>query len=99
MSQQFEWDADKAARNKKKHGIAFEDAMTVFADPLAQIFDDPDHSVSEKRAIIVGNSVASHLLVVGFTERQGTVRVINARAATVRERRHYEKDSETSKGK
>lgn len=73
--------------------------MTVFADPLAQIFDDPDHSLSEKREIIVGNSGASHLLVVGFTDRQGTVRIINARAATARERRHYEKDSQTSKGR
>ena len=90
MSQQFEWDAAKAAANLKKHGVAFEEALTVFADPLAQIVDDPDHSGSEKREIIVGHSSSQRLLVVGFTEREGTVRIINARAATARERYDYE---------
>lgn len=95
MSQQFEWDAAKAASNHKKHGVAFEVAATVFADPLAHVFDDPDHSASEKRAIIVGHSTSSRLLVVGFTDRHGSVRIIHARAATVRERRDYEKINKT----
>jgi len=56
MSQEFEWDKDKAASNKKKHDVTFEEAATVFADPLAAIFDDEVHSEEEQREIIVGHS-------------------------------------------
>src|SRR5438876_7935405 len=57
---EFEWDATKARENLKKHGVAFEEALTVFADPLARIFDDPDHSENEQRELIVGHS-AQHV--------------------------------------
>jgi hypothetical protein len=58
MTPEFEWDAKKAADNLKKHRVAFEEALTVFADPLANIFDDPDHSESERRELIIGHSAS-----------------------------------------
>lgn len=72
MSQQFEWDAAKAVRNMKKHGVSFEEAVGVFAEPLARIYDAPDHSTSERRAIIVGTSAQGALLVVHGPVGQGT---------------------------
>jgi len=99
MSQQFEWDATKAAANLKNHGVGFEEALTVFADPLAKVFDDADHSADEKREIIVGHSMQLRLLVVGFIERDGKMRIINARTATARERRDYEKNTPKSEGR
>lgn len=89
----------EAARNLRKHGVSFEEAVSVFADPLARIYNDPDHSASEKRAIIVGTSFQGALLVVGFTDRSDRVRIITARTATARERRHHEKNDDTSKTK
>ena len=65
----FEWDAAKAAANLLQHGVSFEEAVTVFQDPLAKIHDDPDHSATERRDIIVGHSATSQLLVVSFTDR------------------------------
>ena len=62
----------------------------VFADPLARIFDDPDHSADESREIIVGHSMEQRLLIISFTERGGRVRIISARTATRRERHDYE---------
>ena len=82
----------KAAANVKKHKVAFDEALTVFADPLAKIFDDPDHSEDEKREIIVGHSTKQRLLMVSFTEREGKIRIVNARATTQREREDYEKN-------
>ena len=99
MSQQFEWDAAKAAANLKDHGVSFEEALTVFADPLARIFDDPDHSADEKREIIIGHSAQQRLLVVGFTERDDRTRIITARGATPRERRAYEENTRKSEGR
>jgi uncharacterized protein len=90
MSLEFEWNARKAETNFKKHGVAFDEALTVFADPLARIFDDPDHSAKEPREIIIGYSKKPRLLVVGFTERSGRVRLIHARRATKAERKHHE---------
>ena len=90
MDLQFEWDASKAKANLKKHGVAFEEALTVFADPLGRIFDDPDHSSEERREIIIGFSARPRLLVVGFTERSGRVRLIHARRTTTTERRRHE---------
>ena len=98
MGQQFIWDASKAVANVKKHGVAFEEALTVFADPLARIVHDPDHSASERREIIVGHSSSQRLLVVGFTERDDTIRIINARAASARERKDYEATTPKSEG-
>jgi uncharacterized DUF497 family protein len=79
----FEWDNEKAKLNLKKHGISFDEAATVFYDPLSATFDDPDHSKGEYRLITIGVSSQSRLLVVGHTERGGSIRIINARPATV----------------
>ena len=97
MSLEFEWDLRKAAANLKKHDIAFEEALTVFADPLARLFDDPDHSADEQREVIIGFSSRSRvLLVVGFTERHGRIRIINARRATAAEHRRHGEDTKLS---
>jgi uncharacterized DUF497 family protein len=92
MSLEFEWDEDKAASNRKKHQVSFEEAATVFADPLATIFDDEVHSEEEQREIIVGHSANRRLLLVCFTERARAIRIISARRATRRERRDYEEN-------
>jgi hypothetical protein len=86
----FEWDHAKAVANQEKHGISFDEAVTVFYDPLAATFADPDHSVGEHRWITVGFSAQDVLLVVCHTERRGTVRIISARRATPRERKRHE---------
>lgn len=92
MSLEFEWDEDNAASNRKKHRVTFEEAATVFADPLATIFDDEVHSEQEQREIIVGHSAEDRLLLVCFTERAGAIRIISARRATKKERRDYEEN-------
>jgi uncharacterized DUF497 family protein len=66
---EFEWDPRKAGSNLKKHGVSFAEALTVFSDPAARIFDDLDHSVDERREIIIGYSRRPRLLIVGFAER------------------------------
>ena len=84
----FTWDPRKARSNAKKHGVAFAEAVTVFADPLADVVDD---SVHAERSLILGASAAGRLLVIVFEEREhDEVRVINARLATRAERRRYE---------
>ena len=90
---EFEWDAAKARENLKKHGVAFEEALTVFADQLARIFDDPDHSDNERRELIIGYSAQQRLLVVSFTERPPRTRIISVREATAHERRDYEENT------
>ena len=87
---EFEWDADKAASNLDKHGVSFAEAMTVFGDPLEITIADPDHSESEFRFLSIGLSALGRLLVVAYTEREGRTRIINARKATLRERKQYE---------
>ncbi len=94
MTSEFEWDAQKAAENLKNHEVAFDEALTVFADPLANIFDDPDHSDEERRELIIGHSAAQRLLVVSFTDRGRRTRIISARQATARERKDYEQNSQ-----
>lgn len=86
----FEWDRHKAASNRRKHRVSFDEAVTVFYDPLAATFDDPDHSEDEGRVVTVGYSVRGRLLVVCHAERGGAVRVISARRATRRERTRHE---------
>lgn len=86
----FEWDPKKAAENLRKHRIAFEEASTVFGDPIAITFPDPDHSVGERRSLTFGLSYEGRLLVVNHTHRRGTVRIISARRALRSERRIYE---------
>ena len=68
MSLQFEWDSKKSEANKVKHGVSFEEAITVFADPLARIFEDPGHSETERREIIIGQSNKQNLILVSFVE-------------------------------
>jgi hypothetical protein len=92
MNFEFEWDPKKAEENLKRHRVAFDEALTVFADPLARLFDDPDHSTDETREIIVGHSQKQRLLLVSFTERAPKVRIIGARKATKRERQDYEQN-------
>ena len=93
MTPQFEWDFEKAAENLKRHPVAFDEAVTVFADPLANIFDDPDHSDDERRELIIGHSAEQRLLVVSFSERERRTRIISARQATAREHKDYEESS------
>ena len=91
MDADFEWDSRKAARNRRKHGVPFEDAVTAFADPLAVTVTDPDHSsAAERRYILVGRSARGRLLVVSHAERGTAIRIISARPATRRERAQYE---------
>jgi len=89
----FEWDESKAAANVKKHGVSFEEAKTVFDSALAVIFSDEAHSVDEFREIIIGHSQLGRLLLVAFTERQDSVRLISARLATRKEREDYEQNT------
>ncbi len=90
MKLQFEWDREKARKNVAKHEIDFHEAATVFRDKLAAIFDDDWHSDEEYREIIVGSSAQNRLLVVIFTQRGVSVRVISARKATRREVQAHE---------
>jgi uncharacterized protein len=86
----FEWRPAKAEYNLNWHGISFEEASTVFDDPLAEIVPDLSHSEEESRFICMGTSGQGSLLVVVFTERSDNIRLISAREATPKERRHYE---------
>ncbi|MBE9195562.1 BrnT family toxin [Synechocystis sp. LEGE 06083] len=90
MNLQFEWDFQKAELNIRKHDVSFEDAKTVFYDPLAYIFNDEWHSTDEQREIIIGHNSRGYLLVVSFTERNRIIRIISARLATNKERKDYE---------
>jgi uncharacterized protein len=86
----FEWDARKAARNRAKHRVSFQEAATAFGDPLGRITDDPRHTAAEERFALLGESHRGRLLVVMFVERGEAIRVISARKATRLERRAYE---------
>ena len=89
----FEWDDDKARSNRAKHGVSFEEAATVFADPPSLTIPDPAHSQAEDRFVIMGSSYQGRLLVVVHTERGDNIRVISARRASRRERKVYEEAS------
>ena len=86
----FEWDPRKAAVNRAKHKVSFEEAVAAFGDPLGRITDDPRHSESEERYVLLGQSAGPRLLAVMLTERGPAIRLISARNATRRERREYE---------
>jgi uncharacterized DUF497 family protein len=90
---QFEWDAAKASANLRKHGVAFEEAQTVFSDDWALMIDDPDHSEEEARFVLLGLSAGPRILVVVHAYRSGqnTIRIISARKATKAERAIYVK--------
>lgn len=81
----FEWDRQKAKLNLSKHGVSFEEAQTVFDDPLYIDFYDPDHSEDEDRYIIVGQSSNRRVLLVSYTERSDNIRIISARKVTKQE--------------
>ena len=87
---QFEWDPDKAAANETKHGVSFEEATTVFGDPLATTVLDPDHSVDEERFLTTGLSDRRKTLIVWHAERGEKIRIVGAREASTQERRTYE---------
>ena len=86
----FAWDEDKAKENQRKHRVTFEEAETVFDDPLAKTFLDPDHSEGEERYLEIGRSAKERLLIVSYTERHERIRIISCRLATRKERRDYE---------
>jgi hypothetical protein len=90
---EFEWDESKATANLKKHGVSFEEAKAVFDNPLAVIFNNETHSVDEQREIIIGHSQRNRLLLISFTERSSTIRIISARPATRKEREDYERNT------
>ena len=87
---QFEWDPQKAARNLQDHGISFEEAASVFGDPLAGTIADPDHSTEEPRFITIGVTPTLRLIVVVHTDRADRIRIISARHATRAEKTKYE---------
>jgi hypothetical protein len=87
---QFDWDENKAEHNLSKHGVSFEEAKTVFDDLLYVDFYDPDHSEDEERYLIVGQSSRGRLLIVSYTERGDSTRLISAREVTRTEREAYE---------
>ena len=89
---QFEWDAEKAASNLKKHGVSFQEAATAFGDPLSATVEDPDHSEDEDRYVLLGQTYQGRLIVVVHTDREETVRIISARLASARERKSYEQE-------
>lgn len=86
----FEWDEAKALLNAAKHKVTFTEAATIFSDPLAYTFNDPDHSISEARMLTFGISNKGRLLVVVHAEHQRHIRIISARRATKYERGIYE---------
>jgi uncharacterized protein len=87
---EFEWDDAKADANLGKHGVSFAEAATVFGDPLAITFFDPDHSDQEDRFLTIGMSVGNRVLILSHTDRGDRVRIISAREATRSERKGYE---------
>lgn len=89
---ELEWDKRKAAANSRKHGVPFEEAGTIFGDPLAVTFPDPDHSLDEDRYITFGMSRLGRLLVVSHVDRTNGTRIISARLMTRQERTIYEED-------
>ena len=87
---ELEWDEEKNVANVQKHGVSFEEAATVFGDPLSDTYDDPDHSADENRFITIGNSGKGRLLFVAHIDRADRVRIVSARELTRQERRDYE---------
>ena len=92
MNLRFEWDSKKGRSNLSRRGVAFEEAITVFANPMARIFDDEDHSIEEHREIIICHWAKERLLVVCFTSHGELVRIFSARKATRAERKDYEEN-------
>jgi uncharacterized protein len=93
MKLNFEWDEEKAKANFQKHRISFDEATTVFIDPLSITISDPDHSADEERYIDIGSSEKGHVLVVAYTERSSNIRIISSRKANTFERKLYKERS------
>jgi uncharacterized DUF497 family protein len=93
MSLQFTWDSKKAAANLRKHRVGFPEAATAFADPHSITVPDPDHSISEERFVLLGQSDRRRLVVVAHVERGDLIRIISARLASRRERNTYEEEA------
>jgi hypothetical protein len=93
----FEWDPPKASQNQLKHGVSFHEAATVFEDPLAMTYNDPDHSISERRFITAGMSEAGRVLIVAHADRAEGIRVMSARKTTRRERNAMKPKNEKQK--
>lgn len=92
MGLRFEWDDNKASANLKNHRVSFDEAKTVFISRLARVFADEARSMEEEREIIIGYSLSNRLLIVCFTERGESIRIISARKATKKERQDYEEN-------
>lgn len=90
MGATFEWDPAKEKVNRRKHGVAFRDAISAFMDPLSVTIPDPDHSMIEERLLLLGENHKGQLLVVSHTDREDRIRIISVRKADRRERREYE---------
>jgi len=99
MKYSFDWDPDKALTNRKKHKVSFDEASTVFHDPLAQTWFDESHSDAEDRDLIIGHSLRERLLIVSYTIREShIIRIISARLATRKECRDYEESEDFRPG-
>ena len=90
MALEFEWDAQKASANLAKHKVSFEEAATIFGDPLGRIVADERHSSEEERFVLLGLSSHKRLLTVMYVDRGEVIRIISARRASRHERRNYE---------
>jgi len=89
----FEWNTEKAFKNERKHGVSFQEALTVFKDALSLTYPDTDHSADEDRFLIIGLSSTGNVLVISHTFRNDCIRIISARKATKKERYFYESES------
>jgi len=87
---EFEWDTGKASSNLKKHGVSFQEAVSIFGNVLSITYPDPDHSAREQRFITVGMSQSGRVLMVAHADRGDNIRIISARKTTRRERKYYE---------
>jgi uncharacterized DUF497 family protein len=85
----FEWAPDKAVKNFEKHGVSFEEAATVFRDPIFITLIDEEHSTDEQRYITIGLSYRGRLLMLAHTEDEGKIRIISSRKATKKEEQYY----------
>ncbi len=94
----YEWDPGKAKQNLRDHGVSFEEAATVFLDPLAMTYPDPDHSNQEDREISIGYATTQRLLFVSHVQRRNRIRIISAREATRRERKQHEEGDDKENG-
>lgn len=91
---EFDWDPEKYKINLRKHRVSFEEAATVFGDPLSDTFDDPDHSFDEYRFLTIGTSSVGRLLIVSHTDRDDRIHLISAREVTGQERKSYAEGNE-----